>query len=88
MVPCIRCRVGRLKPANVPYAQMVDGKLMMLPDMPASVCDVCGEIEYDSSVMINIQYLIHQQEVRQKRPIPTKPQTRPLPPLPPVSQGV
>ncbi len=88
MSSCYRCRIGRLKPAQAPYAQMVDGNMLILPDMPAAICDVCGEIEYDADIMINIQYLVHQHEVRHSRPIRRSPQTRSVPPKPPIPKGL
>jgi hypothetical protein len=59
---------------------------LVAPFMPAFVCDVCGEIEYDDAMMMNIQYLIQQQTVSKRRRVRVNPQkpankTRPLPGL-------
>lgn len=80
MEVCPHCRVGRYKKSAIPFLQDVEGTPMLLPNMPAFVCDVCGDIEYDPDMMMNLQYLIHQHEVNNKQlpkikntPTPQKP---------------
>ena len=83
---CPHCRVGRYKKASVPFLQEVAGTPMLLPNMPAFVCDVCGDTEYDPDMMMNLQYLIHQHEVHTKRTPKIKP--TPTQPKLPVSAGI
>ena len=54
MYTCPNCRLGRVKEAQVPFVYMLDGTPLIVPQMPAYVCDVCGELAYDDAMMMNV----------------------------------
>ena len=45
---CPECQSGLLNMAHVTYFADVPGEMIMAPDFPAWVCDICGYQEYDS----------------------------------------
>ena len=53
MNACPNCSVGRLAEARVSYLAELDGYQVMIPYVPAVVCDVCGRIEYDLDYLRN-----------------------------------
>lgn len=56
---CEECGIGRCQPTLAPYLHRLEnGQLMMIPDAPASACDVCGEIRFDDDFASKIRYLL------------------------------
>lgn len=46
--PCPRCQVGRCRPSKATFSQVYLEWMVSAPDLPASICDVCGYREFDS----------------------------------------
>ena len=66
---CPNCSVGRLAEARIPYLAELDGYHVMIPYVPAVVCDVCGRTEYDLDFMRLLESLTHQPAINTaKRP--------------------
>lgn len=69
MNACPNCSVGRLAEARVSYLAELDGYQVMIPYVPAVVCDVCGRIEYDLDYMHLLENLTSQPAINSaKRP--------------------
>ena len=63
---CENCRIGRYRPATLPYVTDVEGKIMIIPNVPAYVCDVCRRSQYDPGYMIFVQHLLdHGEKAKQ-----------------------
>ncbi|HFC10050.1 MAG TPA: YgiT-type zinc finger protein [Chloroflexi bacterium] len=49
--PCPKCRAGVLQPHELTYFTTVDGQMLVVPNFPAWVCDICGYVEYDERAL-------------------------------------
>ena len=66
---CEECRVGRYQNSTAPYTYRIDKQIVVYPDAPAFVCDVCKHRLYDAHFIHNVEYAIEQLMKRQhKRP--------------------
>lgn len=75
---CPNCSVGRLEETLVSYMADIDGYQVMIPYVPARVCDVCGRIEYDSDYVHLLDNLASQPIITPgKRPPVVRPYSRP-----------
>lgn len=52
---CEHCSAGHLQPQRVTLARWVDGRFIIVPGFPAWVCDLCGNREYDSAALEQLQ---------------------------------
>jgi YgiT-type zinc finger domain-containing protein len=57
-IPCDVCHIGLMQPRRVTYATRLGDQLLMLPDIHVSICDVCGEAQYDPETMARIEMLL------------------------------
>ncbi len=57
---CSVCHFGRLRPRRVTYVQMFEGRPVVIPNVPALVCDVCGERVLDDQVLARLSGLLSQ----------------------------
>lgn len=60
MIVCEECHIGRRVQMDVPYLRQFGRQIMIVPRVPALVCDVCGTADYDSDVIYNLQSLLEQ----------------------------
>jgi len=68
---CPHCYFGRIRAGKRSFAARTNGKPVMVPDVPAWICDVCGFTIYDPASLLNLQRLLMN---------PTKPRfTHPAP---------
>jgi YgiT-type zinc finger domain-containing protein len=58
---CPECRVGRLAALNIPYFFSVKDRPILVPAVPALVCDVCDEVKYDPEFIRNLHSLLNQE---------------------------
>lgn len=56
---CPTCGTGALRPGATTFAADVDGTLVVVRDVPASVCDVCGEAYIDDGVSVKLETSIN-----------------------------
>ena len=56
---CPTCGAGSLRPGVTVFAADVDGTLVVVRNVPASVCDVCGEAYIDEDVSEEIETTIN-----------------------------
>lgn len=57
---CQECGIGHYRPINAPYLTRLGKRMLVMPDAPAYVCDVCGYRCFDEVFLISIQHLIRQ----------------------------
>jgi YgiT-type zinc finger domain-containing protein len=50
-VICPVCHVGKLQERTVNYTQVYEGQFIVIPNVHALVCDVCGEKVLDHVVL-------------------------------------
>ena len=55
---CPNCHVGRLRRRPMTYIQWYGDDLLIANKMPATVCDVCGEGDYDDQAVDHLHQLL------------------------------
>lgn len=55
---CHHCRIGKFQPTKIAYYSPLNEHLMVIPNVPAYQCDVCGVTDYDEIFMLRLHYLI------------------------------
>jgi YgiT-type zinc finger domain-containing protein len=55
---CPTCHMGKMQPRKLAYVQWLGENLVLVERMPALVCDVCGESNYNKEAMENLQRLL------------------------------
>jgi len=56
--PCHECHAGVLQPRYVAYFTWLGNELVIVPNFPAWVCDVCGKREYDEKAISWLNMLL------------------------------
>lgn len=59
-IPCEHCRIGHSQQTAVPYIQWLNGQIVVMPDVPATSCDICGWMEYDAGYIQKLDHLLNQ----------------------------
>lgn len=55
---CPICQVGQPRPRLTNFLGVVNGTLLHAPNVPAWVCDVCGEVFYEPTAMRRMELLV------------------------------
>ena len=55
---CQVCHVGSLHPHHATYARWHDGQFIIIPNVPAWQCDVCGDTFYDPQALTRLTLLL------------------------------
>jgi YgiT-type zinc finger domain-containing protein len=55
---CEVCRIGRYQPVTLSYLHPWGQQMIIVPNAPAYVCDVCKSCEYDSYFLEAIDFLL------------------------------
>jgi len=55
---CPACHVGKLHVQKVTYSQVYEEQLIVVPNVSALVCDICGERVVDSQVLSRLSGLL------------------------------
>lgn len=58
MQPCEVCHLGMLQTKNATYTGWHHGSFVMLPNVDATLCDVCGDFTYDPATVTRIEMLL------------------------------
>lgn len=58
--PCNECGVGRCKPVTLPYMRMFGMHMVVLPNAPASKCDVCGVVDFKPEFLLAMQVMLEE----------------------------
>jgi YgiT-type zinc finger domain-containing protein len=64
MIQCEECRVGRYQERQAPYTAWLETQMVVVPDVPALVCDICGDIVYDAGYVRQLQAMIEDRASR------------------------
>ena len=55
---CPVCHVGKLQERKITYTQVYEGQFIVIPNVEALVCDVCGEKVFDNIVLRRLNGLL------------------------------
>ena len=55
---CPLCHVGKLQEKKTTFTQVFDGQVMVMSNVSALVCDVCGERTMDPNTLLNLSGLL------------------------------
>ena len=55
---CPVCHLGRLRERTITYTQIHEGQFVVIPNVAALVCDVCGEKLFDKVVLRRLNGLL------------------------------
>ncbi len=56
---CPECKAGAMRLKYITYFTWLDQELIMVPNFPAWVCDLCGRREYDPRAISWLNTLLH-----------------------------
>ncbi len=59
-VKCAECGVGHYQPVKANYVSPFGKQMMVIPDAPAYLCDVCGHKCFNDNFLLSINYLLRQ----------------------------
>jgi YgiT-type zinc finger domain-containing protein len=73
---CYQCHFGRTKKVTATYVATHNGMPLVVPDVPAYSCDVCGAMEYDADILRELHHLLRQHKAAERngnaaRPVQT-----------------
>ena len=57
---CPVCHFGKLSQNKITHTQIFEGQLIVIPNVPALVCDVCGETVLDNQILTRLSGLLGQ----------------------------
>jgi hypothetical protein len=57
---CEECLVGRCQPSALPYIHKFGPHLIVLPNAPATRCDMCGHIAFEPTFLLAMHALLEQ----------------------------
>jgi YgiT-type zinc finger domain-containing protein len=60
---CEVCHIGTMHPMRAAYTTWLHGHLVIVPDVHAWLCDVCGEFEHAEDIIARIEFLLGNQPV-------------------------
>lgn len=76
---CDECGVGRCQQTNLPYIRSLGSRVMVLPNAPATKCDMCGQVQFDPRFEYTLQFMLDQLvEPKQKTKVLPQAVTDPL----------
>jgi len=85
--PCRECSAGMMHLRHITYFTWLGEELIMVPNFPAWVCDMCGKREFDERAIAWLTMILNpnagkptRQPKRAPRPSPAK-RNLPRPPL-------
>ncbi len=55
---CNFCHVGRIIERKLAYTERFQDELILIPNIPAKVCDYCGDRQYDPQAMSSLHRLL------------------------------
>ncbi len=79
-VPCNECQAGVMRLRFVTYFTWLGEELIMVPNFPAWICDVCGRREYDEKSISQLAMLLNPDAGKptdRKRAVPHRTSRRP-----------
>jgi len=82
--PCRECQIGTLRPRQVSYFIRQGRQLVSVPDFPAWVCDFCGNREYDTGALAELNAMLENNRRTLRPPRRPRPKPDPEQPRPPA----
>lgn len=73
---CPACHVGHLHDERGTYTQWYEGQLVVVPNVPAQVCDYCGETHFHPVVLERLQQLLWTDTGSKGNPASNTPRSR------------
>lgn len=64
---CPICHFGRLRVSKITYTQVFEGQFIVIPNVSALVCDVCGEKVFDNDTLSRLSGLLGQDRQDMRR---------------------
>lgn len=58
---CPVCHVGKLKKRQITFTNKFEGQLLVVPNVSALICDVCGETVIDQEILRHLSGLLDTQ---------------------------
>jgi YgiT-type zinc finger domain-containing protein len=77
--PCNECQAGVMHLRFITYFTWLDDELVMVPNFPAWVCDLCGRREYDEKSISWLTMLLDPNAGKPTRRKPIRPRRAPRP---------
>ena len=65
-IACLNCHIGTLQRTRATYTQWLNGHLLVVPDVAAWRCDMCGDFAYDDEMLVRVELLLGSQIERRK----------------------
>jgi YgiT-type zinc finger domain-containing protein len=58
MINCNACRIGRYRPITLSYLHRLDQQMIIIPNAPAYICDVCKQSHFDPYFLDTLDFLL------------------------------
>lgn len=55
---CETCRFGKLQAEHMTYTVRFQDRLVIMPDVPTLICDVCGDFTPDPDFILRVEALL------------------------------
>jgi YgiT-type zinc finger domain-containing protein len=72
-VPCDECQAGVKNLHSITYFTWLGDELVMVPNFPAWICDVCGRRDYDEKSIAWLSMLLNPDAGKPPKARPTAP---------------
>jgi YgiT-type zinc finger domain-containing protein len=60
---CEVCHIGTRRPRRTTVTYWLGGELVLMPNVPVGVCDVCGDVEYETESIARLEMLLGIEEL-------------------------
>ena len=57
-IQCQECGIGRCRLVATPYLLKLGKHMLVMPDAPSYVCDICGNRFYDDGFLDGVHHLL------------------------------
>jgi YgiT-type zinc finger domain-containing protein len=86
-VPCDECQAGVKHLHFITYFTWLGDELVMVPNFPAWICDVCGRRDYDEKSISWLTMLLNPDAGKPQKPMSAPPARNRPPAAPPSPQS-
>jgi hypothetical protein len=84
-ITCQECGIGRCQTVKAPFLLNLGKYMLVMPDSPAYVCDICGHRFFDDEFLVGVHYLLEQAAASRRRSR-RRPSSRPEPVVAPQAR--
>ncbi len=57
---CEECHIGHCHPVELTYMRNLGPHMVVVPEAPASKCDMCGCINFDPGFLLTMQAILYE----------------------------